>query len=59
MRYLELNANDEVINFIVWDGEEPYNPEGVARIVPAPADIPVGFGWRLVDGGWVEPQSNG
>lgn len=59
MRHLELDAEGTVINVIVWDGTTPYNPEGVAQIVPAPADIPVSFGWRLVDGGWVEPQSNG
>lgn len=46
-------VDGQVVNLILWDGETPYEPEGVA--VALDADSPVGPGWAQVDGEWVAP----
>lgn len=56
MRWLELNAEGVVINVVVWDGVSTYAPQGVAQLLPC-ADHPgVSFGWKLVNGEWIQPK---
>jgi hypothetical protein len=55
MRYLELNAEGVVINIVVWDGVSPYAPAGIAQLLPCNEHPGVSYGWRKVDGGWIEP----
>jgi hypothetical protein len=55
MRWLELNADDVVVNIVVWDGVSPYAPAGVARLLKCEENPGVSFGWRIVDGVWVAP----
>lgn len=54
MRYLELNNDGYVINIIIWDGVTPYD---AGYTLVSCDDAPnARFGWRLVDGQWIEPE---
>ena len=55
MRWLELNAEGVVVNISVWDGDTPYLPAGVARLLPCADNAGVSFGWQLVNGVWSAP----
>ena len=56
MRWLELNAEGVVINVVVWDGVSTYAPQGVAQLLPCSEHPGVSFGWKLVNGEWIQPQ---
>lgn len=53
--YLVLRDDDGlVVNVIVWDGESPYQHEGMTLL--AAADHPgIWIGWRRVGDEWVAP----
>lgn len=48
-------SNDEVINVINWDGEEPYVPVDGQELVELTGDTFAGVGWTRVNGEWVAP----
>lgn len=56
MRYLEINSEGRVVNVIVWDGQTPYNPDGVTLIHVDDAPTGCGFGWQLINGNWQAPE---
>jgi hypothetical protein len=58
MRWLELNEQNTVTNIVVWDGESPYSPAGVSQLLPCDEHPGVSFGWRMVDGVWIEPEAH-
>lgn len=53
MRYAIVNGTD-VVNVIVWDGEEEYVPPEGYFVVPAPDEVSVG--WTYVDGEFHSPN---
>ena len=48
-----MNGTD-VVNVIVWDGEEEYVPPEGYFVVPAPDEVSVG--WTYVDGEFHSPN---
>lgn len=48
-------SNDEVINVINWDGEEPYTPAEGQELIELTGGVFAGIGWTRVDGVWVSP----
>lgn len=51
---LILNG-DTVVNVVVPDPTGQWQaPEGHLTM-PMPEDVPVGIGWRIIDGEWVRP----
>lgn len=48
--------NDEVINVINWDGEEPYIPEADQELIELTGEVFAGIGWTRVDGVWAAPE---
>lgn len=49
-----LIVDETVVNVVLWDGVEPYEPEGT--LFPVPANLPVEAGWIIDAGGdWVVP----
>lgn len=55
-RWLEVRESDgEVVNAIVWDGDAPYEPDGIdfVNCDDAPG---VWIGWRRTATGWEPPQ---
>jgi len=55
MRYLELNAEGVVVNFVIWDGISHYEPVGIAELLPCDEHPGVSFGWQKIDGEWHAP----
>lgn len=55
MKYLELNAEGVVTNIIIWDGVSPYEPPGVAQLLPCSQHPGVGYGWKRVANNWQAP----
>lgn len=53
MRYA-LVCDGEVVNVILWDGEEEYTPAEGCEIVEVSDEISIG--WTRVDGEWVAPE---
>ena len=53
-RYAHI-ADDQIINVIIWDGEERYEAEG--ELLAVPDDSPLGIGWTRVDGEWFAPPT--
>lgn len=53
-KYLELNSEGVVVNISIWDGESPYNPEGITLL--SCDDHPqVSFRWVFDGDNWVAP----
>lgn len=52
--YLELNAKGIVINIIIWDGTEPYNPDG-NTLMSCEEHPTVSFGWTFDGNNWIAP----
>ena len=51
-------SNDEVVNVINWDGEEPYTPEEGHELIELTGGVFAGIGWTRVDGVWVAPEGS-
>ena len=41
-----------VLNVSLWDGATEYTD--TADLVEIPTGLPVGIGWRYIDGEWIE-----
>lgn len=52
MRYA-LICDDEVVNVILWDGEEEYTPAESYEIIPVTEEV--GIGWKRGESGWIVP----
>lgn len=52
-RYALLSAEGEVVNVILWDGEDGYQPPDELTAVACPDEA--GPGWQLQEGEWVAP----
>ena len=53
MRYAIVDGTD-VVNVIIWDGEEEYPPPDGCLVIPAPDEVSVG--WTYVDGVYHSPN---
>jgi hypothetical protein len=54
MIYLQLNADNVVVNVIVWDGKTFYQENGLTML-PADEHPNVWLGWQLINNEWIPP----
>lgn len=55
-RYLEIDSAGKVVNVIVWDGQTPYDPDGLTLLNINDAPKGCDIGWQLIDDVWVAPS---
>ncbi len=46
-------SGDTVANVVLWDGAAW--PHDAGSVIELGDDMPIGIGWRLVDGQWIAP----
>lgn len=56
-RYAMVDPSGVVVGVIMWNGEDEYEPEEKVELHQLDDDSPVGPGWALRKGKWVDERS--
>lgn len=56
MNYAVLNSDSLVVNVVVFNGIDAWNPPEGCTSVEIPEDSGAGIGWSYVDGEFVSPE---
>jgi len=56
MNYAVLNSDSLVVNVVVFNGIDAWNPPEGCTCVEIPKDSGAGIGWSYVDGEFVSPE---
>lgn len=56
MNYAVINAQGLVVNTIVWDGTDEYDPGDGLTLEVIPDGSQAGIGWTYINGAFVEPS---
>ena len=54
MNYAIINTSGDVINTIVWDGNN-WQPPANTIAIEIPADVGAAIGWSYIDGQFISP----
>ena len=55
-RYAAVSEDGTVFTVLLWDGVEEYTPPEGHTLHQLEDDSPVGFGWALRNGNWVDER---
>jgi|DEB0MinimDraft_6_1074348.scaffolds.fasta_scaffold216883_2 hypothetical protein len=55
MNYAVVDASSLIVNVVVFNGIDAWNPPEGCTCVELPADSGAGIGWSYVDGEFVSP----